>query len=107
MINGKLSKFCKRISIRASPEQVFEAWNSTEGLESWFLRRAEFKKPDGSVRKRNEPIEKDDTYHWLWYGYGDEVFEKRKVLDSNGKDNLSIVFTADCVVTVHVKTEQE
>src|SRR4030095_3109970 len=106
MWNGKLSKFIKRISINARPEEVFQAWATQDGLESWFLRSAEFKKPDGELRGRNEPIQKGDVYQWLWHGYGDDVYEKRVVLDSNGIDSMSFVFTGDCVVTVNVKTEQ-
>jgi uncharacterized protein YndB with AHSA1/START domain len=106
MWNGNLSKFIKRISINTSPEQVFEAWSTQEGLETWFLRSAEFTKPDGSIRERNEPIQEGDTYLWLWHGYGDDVYEKREVLESNGKDSLSFLFTGDCIVTVNVKTER-
>ena len=105
MWNGKLTKFIKRISINASPEKVFTAWSTPAGLESWFLRSAEFTGRDGKKRGRNEPFQEGDTYHWLWHGYGDDVYENREVVESNGKDSLRFIFTGDCLVTVNVKTE--
>ena len=106
MWNGKLSKFIKRISINASPEQVFAAWNTQEGLESWFLRSAEFTTPAGILRERNEPIQRGDQYLWLWHGYGDDVYEQRKVIETNGIDTLSFEFTGECLVTVSAKIER-
>jgi uncharacterized protein YndB with AHSA1/START domain len=106
MWNGNLSKFIKRVSIHASPGEVFKAWSTQSGLESWFLRRAEFIRPDRTRRGSDEPIEKNDTYLWIWHGYGDDVFEQRTILNSNGVNSLSFEFTGQCIVTVNVKTEQ-
>ncbi len=36
------SKFTKRIRIKCLPEDAFERWVTTKGLESWFLSRANF-----------------------------------------------------------------
>ena len=106
MWSASLAKFIKRISINASPRQVFDAWSSQKGLETWFLRSAQFTKADGTPRGRDEPVQKGDNYLWIWHGYGDDVYEKRKILDSNGIDSLSFEFTGNCMVTVNVKTEQ-
>src|SRR5689334_23173174 len=106
MLNGKLNKFIKRISIHASPQEIFKAWSTQEGLESWFLRRAEFTTADGRRKGRNESVEKGDQYLWIWHGYGDDVFEQRVILNSNGTDSLSFEFTGKCVVTVNIKIER-
>jgi len=106
MLNGKLNKFIKRISIHASPQEIFKAWSTQEGLESWFLRRAEFTTADGRRKGRNESVEKGDQYLWIWHGYGDDVFEQRVILNSNGTDSLSLEFTGQCVVTVNIKIER-
>jgi len=106
MLNGKLNKFIKRISIHASPQEIFKAWSTQEGLESWFLRRAEFTTADGRRKGRNESVEKGDQYLWIWHGYGDDVFEQRVILNSNGTDSLSFEFTGQCVVTVNIKIER-
>ena len=106
MWDGKLTKFIKRISIHASPKKVFEAWSTQSGLESWFLRRAEFTDIGGRKRSRDESIDKGDQYLWTWHGYGDDVYEQRTILNSNGVDSLSFEFTGQCIVTVNVKTER-
>jgi len=106
MWDGKLTKFIKRISIHVSPRKVFEAWSTQSGLESWFLRRAEFTDADGKKRERDESIQKGDQYLWIWHGYGDDVFEQRTILNSNRTDSLSFEFTGQCIVTVNVKTER-
>ena len=106
MWDGKLTRFIKRISIHTSPEQVFKAWSTQQGLESWFLRRAEFTRPDGRVKDRFEPIEKGDQYLWIWHGYGDDVYEQRKIIDSNGNNSICFEFTGNSVVTVNAKIER-
>ena len=99
------SKFCKRITIKASIQQVYDAWTTRDGLEKWFLRKAEFTKPDGTLRERNSPIQTADAYSWLWFGYGDDVIERGSVLEANGRDVLRFTFTANCLVMVGVKLE--
>jgi uncharacterized protein YndB with AHSA1/START domain len=106
MWDGKLTKFIKRISIHATPEEVFNAWSTQDGLETWFLRRAEFTTPNGTQRGRNEPIQGGDKYLWIWHGYGDDVYEQRKIVHSNGRDQLSFEFTGNCLVSVNAKTER-
>ncbi|MBK7869537.1 MAG: SRPBCC domain-containing protein [Saprospiraceae bacterium] len=99
------SKFCQRITVNASIGDLYKAWTTQEGLESWFLRKAEFTKPDGSIRPRNESIQKGDQYSWLWHGHPDSAEERNQVLEANGKDTLQFTFTETCAVTVHIKSE--
>lgn len=98
-------KFCKRITVACTPQQVYDAWTSQEKLEKWFLRKAEFTPPDGSVRPAASPVEQGDRYFWLWHGYGDDSFEKREVLEANGRDCFRFKFSGDCTVSVYAKTE--
>ncbi len=101
------SSFVKRIPINSSVEKVYEAWATQEGLESWFLRKAEFTKPDKSLRERNSFIQKGDKYEWYWHGYADSVNEKREVINANDKDKLSFTFSENCLVTVKIKQQHE
>lgn len=94
------SAFTKRIPIKASVNQVYEAWATQEGLEGWFLRSAVFTTGDKSPRKRTDWIQKGDTFTWHWYGYPDTVFEKREVIAVNGKDEIKFTFSGGCLVTV-------
>ncbi len=97
------SEFRKRITIDAEPETIYNSFATQEGLESWFLRKAEFLTSDGRLRKRNELIQKGDQYFWLWHGHGDDVSEKREVLESNGRNFLQFKFSGDCKVSVSIK----
>ena len=102
------TKFTKRIPVSADIPTAYLAWTTQAELEKWFLRKAEFIKPDKSLRDRNEPIQKEDKYEWYWHGYPDTVFEKNEVLEANGKDFLQFRFSGDCIVSVKlIAHEQE
>lgn len=99
------SQFLLRININTEPQKIYDAWATQAGLESWFLRQAEFKRPDGVLRTLTEHFQKGDSYEWRWHGYPDDVVERREVLDANGHDMLRFGFSGDCVVTVRVVRE--
>jgi uncharacterized protein YndB with AHSA1/START domain len=99
-------QFTKRITIRSSPQSIYNAWTTQQGLESWFLRLAEFKTPNAVPRKRNEPIQKGDRYKWLWFGYDDAIAEEKEILSANGKNELQFIFSGECIVLVTIKQEE-
>ena len=105
MSKGDSSRFLKRVSIRTTPQKIYDSWTTQEGLESWFLRKAEFNTPAGKLRDKNEHVQKGDKYYWLWHGYDDNAFENRFVREANGKDLFQFEFTAECIVTVSVIKE--
>jgi hypothetical protein len=107
IISNTWSSFILRVTIKADPQKIYDAWATQAGLESWFLRKAEFIKPGGVKRDRNSYIEKGDVYEWLWFGYGDDVVEKREVVEINGKDLVKFLFSGGCLVTVVVKQGKE
>src|SRR5687767_7122597 len=94
------SSFTRRITIRAKTYDIYRHWVTQSGLEKWFLRMAEFTKPDGSHRGKDYQVQKGDTYKWLWHGYGDESNELGKILEANGKDTLQFSFSGGSIVTV-------
>lgn len=96
------SKFLLRVPIRASPEEIYKAWATKEGIESWFLRKALFSTPDNHQRSEKDLIQPGDRYTWLWHGYDDETVEHNDILEANGTDFLSFVFAGHCVVTVTI-----
>jgi hypothetical protein len=71
------------------------------GIESWFLRESVFSR-NGNDLLPEEQVKKEDTYKWLWHGYGDDVAEYGKILDANEKDMLQFTFTGNCIVTVKI-----
>jgi Uncharacterized conserved protein len=98
-------EFTRRVPVKAPAKAIYEAWTTQQGLESWFLRLAQFTKADGSQRPKNSPVEAGDHYQWLWHGYDDSVVEKKEILSVNGWDKLSFRFSGDCEVTVTIKQE--
>ena len=103
-MNNNWSKFTKRIPVAAAPATVYKAWTTQDELEKWFLRKAEFVKPDGTMRNRNEAIEKGDRYDWKWHGYADSTFEKNEIVEANGQDFLQFIFSGNCLVSVKTFT---
>ena len=84
-------QFTKRIPIKAPPKAIYDAWTTQQGLESWFLRLAQFTKADGTLRSKNSHVEAGDTYKWIWFGYEDSVVEVQKIIMANGWDKLQSV----------------
>ncbi|WP_175402867.1 SRPBCC family protein [Mangrovivirga cuniculi] len=100
------SKFTVKSIVDTKIPDVYELWTTPAGLEKWFLRKAEFVKPDGTFRKSNEHIEEGDTYRWLWHGYPDKVVEHGKILKLNGKNELKFTFGKAGTVTVKIGIEE-
>ena len=99
-------QFTKRITIDADPKRILNAWSTQQGLESWFLRLAQFNDADGTLRRKDEPVQKGDRYKWLWYGYSDAIAEEKEILYTNGEDELEFSFSGGCVVKVTIKQER-
>ncbi len=98
-------QFTKRIPINASAKAVYNAWTTQQGLESWFLRLAQFIKADGAARPKNSQIEAGDNYKWLWFGHNDAEVEEKEILAANGWDELKFSFSGGCIVTVTIKQQ--
>ncbi len=96
------TKFVLRLPVNKEVQTIYNAWSTKEGLEKWFLRRADFFSPEGKLKSVPS---KGDNYHWLWHGHPDSVFEKRKLLDTNGIDFFQFEFSGDCIVSIRLKEE--
>jgi uncharacterized protein YndB with AHSA1/START domain len=97
------SKFSQKIYINAPVQQVYDAWTTRAGLEHWFLRKAEFTMPDGSMRETGSRIQKEDTYEWMWHGHPDTTVEHGKVTEANGRDRFQFVFGTAGIVSVDMR----
>jgi len=95
------SKFSLRIYINSDLAKIYYLWTTQDGLEQWFLRKAETANPDKSIRNRETHMQKDDTFVWMWHGWGDELAEHGTVLEANGENYLK--FTFGKAGTVNVK----
>ncbi len=96
------SRFVARITIRTGVENLYNCWATKQGMEYWFLRLSEYKKPDGSLRLDNEPVQPGDSYRWLWHGWDDDTVEYGNILDCNGKDSFQFSFgkAGNCSITI-------
>ncbi|MBL7724617.1 MAG: SRPBCC domain-containing protein [Chitinophagaceae bacterium] len=99
-------RFVVRIDVNASPKALYAAWATRAGIESWFLRLSEYKAADGTIRAKNEPVQKGDTYKWMWHGWPDETVEYGTILDCNDKDFFRFSFGKAGNCTVRVYKEQ-
>lgn len=95
------STFCRRISIKADKQVIYDHWISQDKLERWFLKKAEFVDTQGHIKGRTVSIDINDSYTWMWHG-SDHVGEG-EVLDINYKDYLKFTFLG-CMVEVFIKT---
>ena len=99
-------RFVVRINVKAHPEKLYWCWATKEGIEFWFLRRSDYKKPDGTLYDRGDLIKKGDTYSWWWHGYPDEVVEHGEILAANGKDMFQFKFGDAGICTIKIYEEQ-
>lgn len=96
------SSFTVRVPVNATAEKLYWCWSTREGMEYWFLRMSEYKKPDDSLRSNDEPVQKGDRYKWLWHGWPDETVEQGQILECNGKDFFKFSFgkAGNCTVRI-------
>jgi uncharacterized protein YndB with AHSA1/START domain len=99
------SKFTLRIYINSDLAKIYYLWTTQDGLEQWFLRKAEASTPDKSIRNRETHMQKDDTFTWMWHGWGDELAERGTVLEANGKDYIKFTFGNAGTVSVKIIKE--
>lgn len=102
MSNFDWKTFTTRVPVNTAQEKLYWCWATREGIELWFLRLSEYRKPDGSLRRSNEFADKGDTYTWRWYGWPDEVTEEGTILECNGRDFFKFSFgkAGNCAVTI-------
>lgn len=105
--NHDWSRFSVRINVNAPADKLYHAWATREGMEYWFLRLSEYKRPDGIPRARDEKVSKGDTFKWLWYGYPDETVEYGNILDCNDRDLFRFSFGKAGNCTVRIYPEQD
>ncbi|MBS1529047.1 MAG: SRPBCC domain-containing protein [Bacteroidetes bacterium] len=98
------TKFTITADFNADVRSIYKAWTTPAGLESWFLRKADFYTITGRLRGKDESILKEDTYEWLWHGFGDDTLQKGEVLEVNEIDFLKFTFTDDTIVSVSLRS---
>jgi hypothetical protein len=90
--------FTKRIAVKSTMQDIYNAWTKPCEIERWFLSKAAFYDSTGKAVDRYNNIEKNSAYEWKWYLY--EPSEKGKITDCNGKDFIQFTFAGACLVDV-------
>jgi hypothetical protein len=99
------SRFVKRVNINTDPHKAYQSWATPKGLENWFLRKAVFTR-ERLMLKPEADLKAGDEYEWYWHGWPDEMVEKGRVLEANGRDRFGFSFGKAGNVTISVKKEQ-
>lgn len=97
--------FTKRIPIKAHKTDIFQSLATQEGIEKWFLRLAEFTRENGEIRNQDEFVQSGDSYSWFWFGWSDDVNQKGRILETNGKDFIKFTFHDPMEVSVRILEE--
>ena len=97
------TSFTKRIAIKASNKEIYDAWTKTAELEKWFLEKATFYNSDKPLDP-NTNVAAGSVYEWIWYLYEDPM--KGKVIQANGKDFLQFTFEGECLVDIKLSEDQ-
>ena len=99
------TRFTKRVALKVPVKVVYELWATQAGLEKWFLRSAPFTSADKVLRAQTDYAAVNDSYVWLWHGWGDEAVERGTVLEANGSDHFKFSFGKAGIVTVSISEE--
>ena len=102
MAENQWTKFTVTADFNTNARSLYEAWTTPAGLESWFLRKAEFYTIAGRLREPDESISKEDTYEWYWHGFDDDTVEKGQILEVNSIDFLKFTFSGGSIVSVSI-----
>ncbi|MGE0567012.1 MAG: SRPBCC domain-containing protein [Bacteroidia bacterium] len=95
------TSFRKRITIEKPIEDLYAAWATKGGIESWFLEKADYHDETNKYRKPNESVKHGDAFTWKWHNWDFE--EKGTILKENGRDLISFTFGSGGNVTVNLK----
>ena len=99
------SQFKLRVNIKTSVEDVYKAWATPAGLNSWFIGKMVFTDEKGVVRPDDAPVQVGDEYACSFAKNPDTVLIRGKVLKANGKNLFSISFSKNCPVTISIYSE--
>lgn len=104
MAENNWTKFTVTADFNTDLRSVYTAWTTPAGLESWFLRKANFYTITGRLRESQESVLKEDTYEWYWHGFDDSTVEKGSVLEVNSIDFFKFTFSDDTIVSVSLES---
>jgi len=101
MKNFDWTSYTKRIAIKSTLSNMYDAWTKGSELERWFLKKVVFYKPDNSLYEPDKNVVENIQYTWYWYLYNEPM--KGRITNVNGKDYIQFTFEGDCLVDVNLE----
>jgi len=98
------TQFTRKIVIKSTVKELYDAWTTASEIEKWFLEKAIFKDSEGKELPKDENVKAGDTYQWSWYLF--DPVETGKITAANGKDHFQFTFAGNCTVAVKL-TQKE
>jgi len=100
------TRFTLQIYIKASPQQIYYAWATEEGLLSFFRKSLEVHSQQNIRRSSKELIQQGDRYGWT--GYNQEGWETGKILEAKEYQLLRFTFSGEVVpVTIEIHSKED
>lgn len=90
--------FTKKISVKGTLSEVYNAWTIPNEIEKWFLSKANYYSPSGELIAKDKTIHANDNYEWSWFS--NNTIEKGKISKANGTNHLQFTFAGSCLVDV-------
>ncbi|MDR7211939.1 SRPBCC domain-containing protein [Flavobacterium piscis] len=98
MENFNWTSFTKKIAIKASLKDIYNAWTKADELEKWFLEKVSFFDINQELLSKDKNAEEGHTYEWLWYLYNEPM--TGKIISANGENELQFTFEGNCLVDI-------
>lgn len=105
MKNFDWTTFTRKIAVKASLTDMYNAWTKASEIEKWFLSKAIFYDANEIPIYREKSIEKGFSYEWNWYLY--DVTERGKITEANGKDFIQFTFAGNCLVDINLSIQDD
>lgn len=105
MNNFDWTSFTKRIAIKSSLSEIYDAWTVAANLEKWFLERVVFHVVGSNLLGYPKSVNSGIRYDWYWYL--DATPMHGEILSANGRDFLQFTFEGTSLVDVKLSTLDE
>ncbi len=91
------NSFTKKIHIKADIKKLYWSWATEEGICSWFLRNAQYKRNGKNIASQ-EFVKAGDTYTWMWHNWDGK--EDGNILEVKENEFIKFSFAGTCEVLV-------
>ena len=102
-MSNNWSEFKLRVNVGAPIEKLYAAWATNDGLESWFLKKANLV-IGATPRQPGELAQKGDEYEFHWHGHPNSA-HKGRVISADGKNHFTFTFSQDLPVSISLYKE--